>query len=205
MVHRKLRQMSSSAMGRESLLNRITTRIRRSLELQEILTTTAREIRSFLDTDRVKIYRFDPDASGEVIAESIHGKSLPSLLGLHFPATDIPPHAREMFVKARQRVIVDVVSRHQTINRLDCPETGESLAIEDIRYAIADSCHVEYLSAMGVRSSLTVPILHQNRLWGLLVAHHSQPRQFSDRELKIVQLLVDQVSIAIAQSSLLSD
>ncbi|MDF0556781.1 EAL domain-containing protein [Kamptonema sp. UHCC 0994] len=204
MANRKLRQISSSAMGRESLLNRITTRIRRSLELQEILTTTAREIRSFLDTDRVKIYRFDPDASGEVIAESIHGKSLPSLLGLHFPATDIPPHAREMFVKARQRVIVDVVSRHQTINRLDCPETGESLAIEDIRYAIADSCHVEYLSAMGVRSSLTVPILHQNRLWGLLVAHHSKPRQFSDRELKIVQLLVDQVSIAIAQSSLLS-
>ena len=204
MVHRKLRQMSSSAMGRESLLNRITTRIRRSLELQEILTTTAREIRSFLDTDRVKIYRFDPDASGEVIAESIHGKSLPSLLGLHFPATDIPPHAREMFVKARQRVIVDVVSRHQTINRLDCPETGESLAIEDIRYGTVDSCHVEYLSAMGVSSSLTVPILHQNRLWGLLVAHHSKPRQFSDRELKIVQLLVDQVSIAIAQSSLLS-
>lgn len=204
MANKKLRQMSSSAMERESLLNRITTRIRRSLELQEILTTTAREIRSFLDTDRVKIYRFDADASGEVIAESIKGKNLPSLLGLHFPANDIPLQAREMFIKARQRVIVDVVSQHQTINRLDCPETGESLTIEDIYYGAADPCHVEYLTTMGVCASLTVPILHQNRLWGLLVAHHSQPRQFSDRELKIVQLLVDQLSIAIAQSSLLS-
>ncbi|HLO46878.1 MAG TPA: EAL domain-containing protein [Kamptonema sp.] len=196
--------MSSSAMERESLLNRITTHIRRSLELQEILATTAREIRSFLAIDRVKIYRFDADASGEVIAESIKGESLPSLLGLHFPANDIPHQTREMFIKARQRVIVDVNSQHQTINRLDCAETGESLAIEDIRYASVEPCHIEYLSAMGVSSSLTIPILHQNQLWGLLVSHHTKPRQYSERELKIVQLLVDQLSIAIAQSSLLS-
>jgi light-regulated signal transduction histidine kinase (bacteriophytochrome) len=58
---------------REQLLNRIATRIRQSLELQEILTTTAVEIRGFLDTDRVKIYRFYADGSGEVIAESIKG------------------------------------------------------------------------------------------------------------------------------------
>ncbi|MGE5657417.1 MAG: EAL domain-containing protein [Actinomycetota bacterium] len=191
-------------MERESLLNRITTRIRRSLELQEILTTTAREIRSFLGTDRVKVYRFEADGSGCVIAESIKGKNLPSLLGLYFPANDIPPRARELFVKARQRVIIDVASQHQTINRLDCPETGETLAIEDIRYSLVDPCHIEYLTAMGVRSSLTVPILHHNQLWGLLACHHSQPRQFSERELRIVQLLVDQLSIAIAQSYLLS-
>lgn len=201
---RKLSSMSSSALERESLLNRITTRIRRSLELQEILTTTAREIRSFLNTDRVKIYQFEPDGSGKVIAESIKNKSLPSLLGLHFPATDIPPHARELFIKARQRVIVDVNAKHQTINRLDCPDTGESLLIEDIRYYPADPCHIEYLTAMGVRSSFTVPILHQNQLWGLLVSHHAKTRRFSERDLKIVQLLVDQLSIAIAQAHLLS-
>lgn len=204
MTRTKVRQMSRSTLEQEILLNRITNRIRNSLELQEILTTTAREIRSFLESDRVKVYRFEVDGSGEVIAESINGDKLPSMLGLRFPPGDIPQSAREMFLKARQRVIVDVELQHQTINRLDCPETGKTLAVEDITYRPVDPCHAEYLKAMGARSSLTVPILHQNHLWGLLVSHHSQPKRFSDRELKMVQLLVDQLSIAIAQSFLLS-
>ncbi len=132
MARSKVRQMSRSTLEQEILLNRITNRIRNSLELQEILTTTAREIRSFLGSDRVKVYRFESDGSGEVIAESINGDNLPSLLGLRFPASDIPNSARQMFVKARQRVIVDVQLQHQTINRLDCPETGKTLAVEDI-------------------------------------------------------------------------
>ncbi|MEG4347215.1 EAL domain-containing protein [Microcoleus sp. A003_D6] len=204
MARTKVRQMLRSTLEQEILLNRITNRIRNSLELQEILTTTAREIRSFLGTDRVKVYRFGADGSGEVIAESTNGDSLPSLLGLRFPASDIPNSSREMLLKARQRVIVDVELKYQTINRLDCPETGKTLAVEDIRYCPVESCHAEYLKALGALSSLTVPILHQNQLWGLLVSHHSQPKRFSDRELKMVQLLVDQLSIAIAQSFLLS-
>ncbi len=204
MARTKVRQMSQSTLEQEILLNRITNRIRNSLELQEILTTTAREIRSFLASDRVKVYRFEADGSGEVIAESINRDNLPSLLGLRFPASDIPNSARTMFLKARQRVIVDVELKHQTLNRLDCVETGKTLAVEDISYRPVDPCHAEYLKAMGTRSSLTVPILHQNHLWGLLVSHHSQPKRFSDRELKMVQLLVDQLSIAIAQSFLLT-
>ncbi|WP_366665029.1 EAL domain-containing protein [Microcoleus sp. bin48.metabat.b7b8b9.023] len=204
MARRRVRQTSRANLKQEILLNRITNRIRNSLELQEILTTTAREIRSFLGSDRVKVYRFDADGSGEVIAEAINGENVPSLLGLRFPAGDIPPSAREMFVKARQRVIVDVGLQHKIINRLDCPETGQTLAVEDIRYCPVDPCHAEYLEAMGARSSLTVPIVHQNQLWGLLACHHSQPKRFSDRELNIVQLLVDQLSIAIAQSFLLT-
>lgn len=189
---------------RESLLNRIATRIRQSLELQEILSTTVQEIRSFLGTERVKIYCFHPDGSGEVIAEARHGTKLPSLLGLCFPAGDIPQHSRQMFVKARQRVIVDVSSGRKTISQLDCPQTGENLVVEDTTYCPVDPCHAEYLNAMGVRSSLVVPILYQHQLWGLLVSHHAKPRNYSERDLKIVQLLVDQVSIAIAQSNLLS-
>jgi len=189
---------------REQLLNRIATRIRQSLELQEILTTTAVEIRGFLDTDRVKIYRFYADGSGEVIAESIKGDRLPSLLGLHFPASDVPTHSREMFVKVRQRVIVDVASGQKTLNWLD-KIPGEDLRhLDESRYQPVEPCHLEYLTNLGVTSSLAVPILYQNNLWGLLVSHHIEARHFSERELTVVQMLVDQVSIAIAQSSLLA-
>jgi len=199
-------------VNQETLLNRMTTRIRQSLELQEILSVTVAEIRSFLNTDRIKIYRFQPDGTGQVIAESVAQNRLPSLLNLYFPAGDIPPHAREMFVKARVRSIVDIPNQLLTLN---CPDnlntTGDltvedvqNQAIEDILQRTVDPCHVEYLTSMGVQSSLVVPILHQQNLWGFLVSHHSQAKVFSNEELQIVQILTDQVAIAISQSHLLS-
>ena len=187
----------------EVLLHRMMNRIRQSLELPAILSGTVAEVRTFLGTDRVMVYRFDIDGSGAVVAEAVWGERLPSLLGQHFPADDIPPQARELFLKARQRSIVDVAAQQIGSSPLDCPVTGASLQELDIRFRPVDPCHVEYLTSMGVQSSLVVPILHRDRLWGLLVSHHSLPRQVTDRELQVVQLVADQLSIAIAQSTLL--
>ncbi|MDZ8262773.1 ATP-binding protein [Nostoc sp. ChiQUE01b] len=187
----------------EALLHRMMNRIRQSLELPAILSGTVAEVRIFLGTDRVKVYRFDVDASGEVVAESVNRDRLPSLLGQHFPAEDIPFVARELFLKARQRSIVDVAAEKIGESPLDCPETAESLDENDIRFRAIDPCHIEYLTSMGVQSSLVVPILHRDQLWGLLVSHHSSPREVSERELQVVQLVADQLSIAIAQNTLL--
>ncbi len=199
--------------NQENLLHRITNQIRRSLELQEILAATVDEVRLFLATDRVMVYRFDADSSGEVIAESIHEQRLPSLLGLHFPADDIPSEAKEMFVTARQRSIVDVAGGKIGLSPLKSKESGKSIQTDHIHYRQVDPCHIQYLKSMGVQSSLVVPILHDDpavtpakrQLWGLLVSHHSQPRTILKRELKVVQQVADQVMIAIAQSNLLTE
>ncbi len=188
----------------QGVVHRIINRIRQSLELQEILNATVEEVSAFLETDRVKIYCFHSDGSGEVLAESIRGNCLPSLLGLRFPAGDIPPYARELFTKSRLRVIVDVASQRKTLNQLDDLETGEHLDVEQIRYGPVSPCHAEYLTTMGVYSSLSVPILHQSKLWGLLISHHAEPHQYCQDELQVVQILVDQLSIAIAQANLLT-
>jgi light-regulated signal transduction histidine kinase (bacteriophytochrome) len=200
-------------LDQESLLHRMIKQIRRSLDLQEILTNTVNEVRSFLNTDRVKIYKFDPDDSGEVIAESIHNQRLPSLLGLHFPESDIPLESRELFLVAQQRSIIDVSRGEIGLSPLKSIETGRSLLAENIYYRQLDPCHIQYLQAMGVQSSLVVPILNydlieeasQPKLWGLLVSHHSQPRTILERELKLVQQIADQVAIAISQSNLLRE
>lgn len=212
MRHKNTNKSTAAKLTQATLLNRMTHRIRQSLELQEILNCTVQEVRGFLHTDRVKIYKFHPDGTGQVIAESIAQKRLPSLLGLHFPAGDIPPHAREMFVLARIRSIVDVAQQQITLSRVNCPEsTGDltveqvrSTAITDILQRPVDPCHVEYLTAMGVQSSLVVPILHHQHLWGLLVSHQAKARVYQEQELQIVQLIADQVAIAIAQSHLLT-
>ncbi len=187
----------------EVLLHRMMNRIRQSLELSSILSGTVAEVRNFLASDRVMIYQFQADESGEVVAESVQTQFLPSLLGQHFPSEDIPPETRQMYLKARQRTVVDVASQQIGLSPLDCPETGEGLETEDVRFQPIDPCHAEYLTAMGVQSSLVVPILYRQQLWGLLVSHHSSPRRMSERELQIVQLVADQVSIAIAHYNLL--
>ncbi|MGF1938302.1 MAG: GAF domain-containing sensor histidine kinase [Nostoc sp. ChiQUE02] len=200
------------SLDRESLLHRIIKQIRRSLDLQEILTSTVSQVRLFLGADRVKVYRFDADGSGEVIAESIHEQSLPSLLGLRFPVHDIPQEAREMFLLAQQRSIVDVANGKIGLSPLQSKETGKRLET-NIYYRQVDPCHIKYLKAMGVQSSLVVPILHcdlqeqsaKPKLWGLLVSHHSEPRKILKRELKVLQQVADQVAIAIAQSNLLTE
>jgi PAS domain S-box-containing protein len=187
--------------GFEGLLHRMTNRIRQSLELPEILNATVAEVQAFLGTDRVKVYRFDDDESGEVVAEAIRDQRLPSLIGHSFPAEDIPLEARELFLKVRQRSIVDVESGQIGLSPLG--EDAEEIN-GDIRFRPVDPCHVEYLTAMGVRSSLVVPILDRDRLWGLLVSHHREPRRITEQELQVVQLVADQVSVAISQSNLLS-
>ncbi|MEH2109415.1 GAF domain-containing protein [Nostoc sp.] len=187
----------------ESLLRRITNRIRRSLELEEIITVTTAEMRSLLKTDRVMIYKFHPDGSGQVIAESIYENRLPSLLGLNFPADDIPPTARELFIKSRVRCVVNVDTQEIGQIHLRDLDNGETIS-EEIHYRPVDSCHTEYLRAMGVKSSVVAPILYQDELWGLLVSHNSEARLISEYELEAVQMVVDQLSVAIAQSTLLA-
>ncbi|HEY9851943.1 MAG TPA: diguanylate cyclase [Leptolyngbyaceae cyanobacterium] len=191
-------------LDRQQLISEITNCINSSLDLKEVLSVIVEKIRLFLSIDRVKIYQFANDDTGEVVAESVDTEHLPSLLGLHFPANDIPPHARLRFAKGRQRVIVDVAAKWKTFHSIDSTEVGQSEFNNHSQYAPVDPCHIQYLLAMGVLSSMSIPIFYQNQLWGLLVAHHSQPRHFSEPELQTVQLLTNQLSIAIAQATLIS-
>ncbi len=243
-------------LDRAVLQHRITNRIRQSLELSEILKATAAEIRSFLGTDRVMVYRFYADGSGEVIAESIHENRLPSMLGLNFPADDIPQQARERFIQERVLSIVDLregkigfssgfasdLESLSTMSRLDRFQVASDHAlmepafsnrhqVSEIVYRPIDPCHANYLKAMGVNSSLVVPIFLSNdlvnnigvndglnnglnnrlnnglnleELWGLLVSHNIESFQVSAQDLEVLQQVADQVSIAIAQSTLLT-
>ena len=199
-------------MNQLELLNRITSRIRQSLELQEVLDTAVTEVRAFLKSDRVKIYKFDADGNGQVIAEARNRDLLPSLKGLHFPAGDIPPQARELFLKARVRSIVNLSQQQIQLSQPDrLPSTATAeLTIEQVReeplanllQRPVDPCHVEYLTLMGVKSSLVIPLVTEHKLWGLLISHHRRARKISNRSLNIIQTVAQQLEIAIAQANL---
>ncbi|MEM7554704.1 MAG: GAF domain-containing protein [Cyanobacteria bacterium P01_A01_bin.84] len=214
----KSKQEKQSVNTQEALLHRIANRIRQSLEITEILNAMVVEVQEYLECDRVKVYRFNADCSGVVIAESVTSNSLSSLLGLHFPADDIPPYARELYVQERQRSIVDVTNQRIGLSPFNHLLSENNQQDNTIQYRHLDPCHAEYLTAMGVKSSVIVPIIlegssteknqsHSQRsmaqLWGLLACHHQESYIVTEEKLQFIQAVVDQVGVAIAQSILL--
>ncbi|MBS1953307.1 MAG: GAF domain-containing protein [Cyanobacteria bacterium SZAS-4] len=132
------------------------------------------EIRSLTGFDRVKLYKFDSEWNGEVIAES-RRDDVPSYLGLHFPESDIPVQARELYIRNRVRVIADVDDAQSPIIQLP------GLAPLDLSFSFIRSVspiHLQYLRNMGVMASLSISIFQSNKFWGLIACHHYSARTF---------------------------
>jgi len=121
--------------------------------------------------ERVMIYKFDEEWNGEVIAESKE-EEMDSWLGLHYPATDIPAQARQLFLKTRVRIITDVNYTAVPIIPELSPLTGEPLDISKSGLRAVSPIHIEYLKNMKVGASLTAAIIVKGQLWGLIACHH---------------------------------
>ncbi|WP_019135865.1 SpoIIE family protein phosphatase [Cellulomonas massiliensis] len=139
--------------------------------LDELYAVAAEEVRTLTGFDRVMVYRFDAEYNGEVVAEA-RRPDLNSFLGLHYPATDIPVQARALYEKNWIRLISDVrYTPARIVPGLDAV-TGEPL---DLTYSVLRSVspiHCEYLSNMGVAASMSISLLRDGRLWGLVACHH---------------------------------
>ncbi|MDY7013939.1 MAG: GAF domain-containing protein [Cyanobacteriota bacterium] len=203
----------SAEMDRVRLIQKIAESIHQSLELPEILAATVKEVQSFLQIDRTKIYQFDREGSGEVVAEALGGDRLPSLQGLHFPAEDIPELTRMLYLNLGVRSIVDVERGFVGWLANDPDAETASFDSETMEYRRVEPCHLEYLKMMGVKSSLVAPLQVRRdpsdpkmvpQLWGLLIAHHSEPRETSPGELQLFQWVASRVAVAIEQANLLA-
>lgn len=153
-----------SVRGAVEELNRAST-------LTELYATAARAVRDLTGFDRVMVYRYDEEYNGEVVAESKRD-DLNSFLGLHYPATDIPAQARALYEKNWIRLISDVDYAPAPLVPSIDPVTDTPL---DLTYATLRSVspiHVEYLRNMGVHASMSISLLRQGRLWGLIACHH---------------------------------
>ncbi|HEY9696262.1 MAG TPA: GAF domain-containing protein [Trichocoleus sp.] len=163
---------------REQLIGLITQRIRQSLNLRDILYTTVIQVQQFLQTDRVLVYRFEPDWSGIVAVESVNPQWT-SLLGRRLLDPCFAQGFVELYRQGRIQVTNDIYN--------------EGLA----------QCHIELLEQFQARANLVVPILQGDQLWGLLVAHECQaPRQWQRLDVSLLQQLAAQLAIAIQQSEL---
>jgi chemotaxis family two-component system sensor kinase Cph1 len=145
------------------------------LEFSQRAVEHVREITGFA---RVGMYRFAPDESGEMIAEDKRA-DLDPLLGLHYPASDIPQQARAMYLKNWLRFIPDVDYQPAPLVPTCAPGATRP---PDMTYSVLRSVspiHIEYLKNMGVAATMTISIIQDGRLWGMLMCHHDSTRLVS--------------------------
>lgn len=175
---RKDQEALARQMAKERLVDEIAQHVHRSLNLDEILDTAATEVRRFLETDRVVIYRFKPDWNGVVTVEA-RRPDIPAILYTYIEE----PCFRSNYVNDYQ------AGRVRAIDNIDLEDIGD--------------CHRQLLKNFQVKANLVVPILQGETLWGLLIAHHCRsPRHWETFDITLLRQLATQLGIAIQKSEL---
>lgn len=174
-------------------LQSVILKLQQAATLTHLFQQVVNEVRQLIGYDRVMIYRFAADHSGSVVAEALL-PGLESYLGLHYPAADVPFAARALFRQNGLRLIPDVDYVPVKLVALDNRTVALDLSQSSLRGVSA--CHLEYLRNMGVAASMSMPILDQERLWGLIACHHSTPKLVSYETRRLCELLGQLVSIA---------
>jgi len=162
----------AGAEGRDfqSYVRPMIARVRTHDDLEGICNEGARQLRALTGFDRVMVYRFGEDGSGQVFAESVKS-NMDGFLSLRFPASDIPKQARELYQRNLLRIIADVDDPTVAIRTQDSENEPLDLSMSTLR--AVSPIHVEYLQNMGVGASMSVSIMKRGKLWGLFACHHS--------------------------------
>ncbi|MFM2061747.1 MAG: hypothetical protein RLZZ507_1417 [Cyanobacteriota bacterium] len=184
-TRKKTEQAFKMQAEREQLMRTVSQRIRQSLNLQDILNATVKEVQDLLQVDRVVVYQFASDMSGKIMAEAVTPGWTVSL-GAEIEDTCFQLGAGLEYHQGRKR------------------------AISNIYTAGLTDCHLKLLERFEVKANLIVPILIEKSgensvscLWGLLIAHQcSTPRNWEENQLDLLEQLTVQIAIAIQQSSI---
>ena len=166
----------------ERLICAITQHIHQSLDVDQILQTTVTEVRQFLQTDRVLIYRFNPDGSGTMVVEAV-----------------LPPWMVTLGITVEDTCFITNPALVEGYRQ------GRTHHIDNIHQAKMNPCYRDLLAGFQVRANLVVPISYGGDLWGLLCVHHCRsPRQWDSAEVALLKQLANQVAIALQQGQLLA-
>jgi light-regulated signal transduction histidine kinase (bacteriophytochrome) len=157
-----------------TLIGAMIGRLRRTKGFTDLCREAARQIKALSGFDRVMVYKFHPDGSGEVIAEALRAGT-DSFLGLRYPASDIPHQARALYERSWLRVIADVSAPPVPLVPALGP-CGQPVDLSLSALRAVSPIHIEYLRNMGVGASMSVSILRDGKLWGLVACHHMIPR-----------------------------
>jgi len=179
-------------------------RLAAARSVAELADQLAREIRTVLGFDRVMVYRFDEDWNGEVIAED-RRLDLNSFAGLHYPASDIPAQARRLYTINWTRLIADVHYEPVALHPVLDPETNAPLDLSFSTLRSVSPIHVEYLGNMGVGASMSLSLVRDDELWGLVACHHYSGPHRPSHDARAAAEFLGQVASQLFSERVTSD
>lgn len=178
-------EISSSLMYQQN--QRMVQLMGDANSLKELCQGMAEEVRKLTGYDRVMVYRFDKDYNGEVYAES-REEDMEPFLGLHYPHTDIPVQARELYLRNLVRLIADV--QYTPVPVMTMHEAAANdLDLSQAQLRSVSPIHIQYLKNMDIGATLTISLLQDGRLWGLIACHHRSAKaiSFAQRQMALLQ------------------
>lgn len=155
---------------------------------EPLIDTLVRRVRRLTGFDRVMAYCFDAQWNGHVIADD-HAPGMESLLDLHYPASDIPVQARELYRRNLVRFVADVDDPPVALRPWPGAASVGPLDLSHAQLRSVSPVHLQYLRHMGVRSTLTLSLIVDGRLWGLVACHHRGRGELSNRVRRVLQPL----------------
>lgn len=177
------------------MVRSMISRLDQTADFPSFFKEGARQVRALLGFDRVMVYRFAADGSGEVVAEAARS-GIGAFMGLRYPASDIPAQARELYRRSLLRLIMDVNAAPVRI----LPERDENGRALDLSLSVLRSVspiHIEYLRNMGVEASLSISIIVEGKLWGLFACHHYAARRPTFERRAVSELFAQMFSMRL--------
>ena len=181
--------VSDFALDMQKMIGRSISEMLADKSLQSLLKNTVIQVKNIIQYDRVMVYRFAEDGHGEVVAEE-KNKDLASWLGLHYPASDIPKQARDLYVLNLTRLIANVNTIPSKIKT--AANSQSTLDLTNAQLRAVSPIHIQYLKNMGVASSFSISLLYKKELWGLIACHNYTPR-FIDYKSRESSKLIGQI------------
>ncbi|QSJ18715.1 GAF domain-containing protein [Nostoc sp. UHCC 0702] len=180
----------------QALAGEAIAKMQSTSNLTEFLHLVAEQIREITEFDRVMVYQFDHNKAGSVVAEAKR-EDLSPYLGLHYPATDIPEQARELYTRCLLRFIPDLQAQRVKLVPIENPTTHQPLDLSLSILRSFDACCVEYHQNMGVTALLVISLVQEQQLWGLIACHHQTAKHIPYEMRNICEFLGRIVSLEL--------
>ncbi|WP_144874422.1 GAF domain-containing protein, partial [Hyella patelloides] len=173
------------------------SKIQNTKTLDELSSAIVTEVRKITGFDRVMVYRFDEEGAGTVIAEAAK-EELEPFLGLHYPATDIPRQAKYLYTINYLRLISDATYEPVGLTPQLNPLTNKPLDMSMSVLRSVSPLHTEYLGNMGVAASMSISLIQNKQLWGLIACHHHTPKKIPYEIRTVCEFIGQVVSFELA-------
>lgn len=175
----------------------ITSLLKQANTKEEIAQRAAEELKKFSGFDRVLVYQFDPQWNGTVIGQAKE-EDMSNFMGLRFPASDVPKQARDLYFKNPYRLIPTRDYKPLRLVPVINPLTQRFTDLSDSNLRSVAGVHLEYLANLNITASMSLPIIIENQLWGLISCHHKTAKNPSYEIRTAMELVTTIISAQLA-------